>query len=200
MIVPVIVVVLASVAMRGLKQATTMAFLIVVMVSLWFHATIARLVLAVLGLHESPQEKSQPASFAKCPSSLMQTWLQTVIPKHRKASVAKLLSKLLLHMLAAFAEFEHGLIVERVRAGVTRAQAKGIHCGRPRRDIDLRVVEALMGEGRSVRETASIIGVPRSTLQRRLREMGKGGPKVTAITGAENSAPKCQQALPEDPA
>jgi DNA invertase Pin-like site-specific DNA recombinase len=41
--------------------------------------------------------------------------------------------RLLLGILASLAEFERSLIVERVRAGMAAAKARGVHCGRPRR-------------------------------------------------------------------
>ncbi len=78
--------------------------------------------------------------------------------------------RLLLQLLGAFAEFERNLIRERVVAGVRRAQANGVHCGRPKVELDLRPARALLNEGRAVREVASILGVSRSTLRRRLEE------------------------------
>jgi hypothetical protein len=41
--------------------------------------------------------------------------------------------KLQMHILGAIAEFERGRIVERVRAGLSRARAQGRRLGRPRR-------------------------------------------------------------------
>ena len=78
--------------------------------------------------------------------------------------------RLLLQLLGAFAEFERNLIRERVVAGVRRAQANGVHCGRPKVELDLRPARALLNEGRAVREVASVLGVSRSTLRRRLEE------------------------------
>ncbi len=43
------------------------------------------------------------------------------------------MSKFLLHLFAAFAEMERGIIRERVRAGVRAAKAKGTRLGRPQR-------------------------------------------------------------------
>lgn len=80
--------------------------------------------------------------------------------------------RLMLQILGAFAEFEREMIRERVVAGVRRAQAAGKHCGRPRVEMDLRPATALLGEGRSLKETARILGVSRNTLRRRLREAG----------------------------
>jgi DNA invertase Pin-like site-specific DNA recombinase len=37
------------------------------------------------------------------------------------------------NLLTTFAQFERSLIAERVRAGMARAKAQGIHCGRPRK-------------------------------------------------------------------
>ena len=76
----------------------------------------------------------------------------------------------MLQLLGAFAEFERNLIVERVRAGIARAQTNGVHCGRPRVELDLRPARALLNEGRAVREVAKFLGVSRSTLRRRLQE------------------------------
>lgn len=41
------------------------------------------------------------------------------------------MGKFLMHILAAFAEMERGMIVDRVRAGMREAKRQGKHCGRP---------------------------------------------------------------------
>ncbi|MCK6566043.1 MAG: recombinase family protein [Dehalococcoidia bacterium] len=76
-------------------------------------------------------------------------------------------------MIAAFAAFERDLIQERVVAGIRRAQAAGKHCGRPRKEIDLRPAVALLREGRGLKDVARILKVPRATLRRRLEEAGQ---------------------------
>ena len=78
-----------------------------------------------------------------------------------------------LQILGAVAELERSLIRERVVAGVRRAQAAGKHCGRPKVELDLRPAVALLREGRSLKEVATILKVSRSTLRRRLREAGE---------------------------
>ena len=95
--------------------------------------------------------------------------------------------RLMVAMVGAFAEFERALIVERVRAGVARAQATGTHCGRPRNYIDLRAARLLLEQGVAVRQVASMLGLPRATLQRRLAEC-EGGPKVGVDGGVETVA------------
>ena len=52
------------------------------------------------------------------------------------------------------------------------AQAAGKHCGRPRRELDLRPAQALLREGRDLKEIARILQISRSTLRRRLTEAG----------------------------
>lgn len=76
-------------------------------------------------------------------------------------------------MIAAFAAFERDLIQERVVAGIRRAQANGKHCGRPKKEIDLRPALALLREGRGLKDVARILKVPRATLRRRLEEAGQ---------------------------
>lgn len=77
-----------------------------------------------------------------------------------------------LQILGAVAELERSMIQERVVAGVRRAQAAGKHCGRPRRELDVRPAVALLREGRGLKEVARILKVPRATLRRRLGEVG----------------------------
>ena len=81
--------------------------------------------------------------------------------------------RLLLQLLGAFADYERSLLRERVLAGVRRAQASGKHCGRPRKELDLRPALALLNEGRGLKDVARILKVPRATLRRRLDEAGR---------------------------
>lgn len=80
--------------------------------------------------------------------------------------------RLLLHLLAAFAEYERSLIRERVVAGVRRAQAKGTHCGRPVVTMDLRPALALLERGHGLKRIAAMLDVSRTTLRARLTEAG----------------------------
>ena len=82
------------------------------------------------------------------------------------------MGRAVLTIIAAISELERETTRERVIAGVRRAQAAGKHCGRPRVDMDLRPAQALLKEGRSLKETSRILGVSRTTLRRRLREQG----------------------------
>ena len=88
------------------------------------------------------------------------------------------MGRMVFTLLGAIAEFERDLINERVRAGVAHAQATGIHCGRPTVEIDVRPAVALLAQGRGLKQVAKILGLPLTTLRRRLVEAGewsKGG-------------------------
>jgi DNA invertase Pin-like site-specific DNA recombinase len=72
--------------------------------------------------------------------------------------------KFLMHILAAFAELERSIIVERVRAGVAEAQRQGKHCGRPKKIFRRDEARRLRELGRSLRSIAAELGVPASTI------------------------------------
>ena len=76
--------------------------------------------------------------------------------------------RLLLQLLGAFAEFERALIQERVKAGLARARTRGIKLGRPERDVDVDRARQMIAEGRTQRQIAMALRVPRTTLRRAL--------------------------------
>jgi DNA invertase Pin-like site-specific DNA recombinase len=77
--------------------------------------------------------------------------------------------RLLFHVLAAIAEFEHDLIRERVVAGIRRARAQGRHVGRPAKyRVDPAAARALLADGTSLRGTARRLGVHPSAVRRAL--------------------------------
>ncbi len=81
--------------------------------------------------------------------------------------------KVLFTLIAAISEFERTLIVERVRAGVARAQENGTHCGRPFVDIDLRPAISMLEADYGLKAISKSIGVSRATLRRRLEDAGE---------------------------
>lgn len=65
------------------------------------------------------------------------------------------MGRLFYHIIGSFAEFEREIIVERVRAGLANARAKGKVLGRPERDPGARArIVALREQGLSLREIA----------------------------------------------
>jgi DNA invertase Pin-like site-specific DNA recombinase len=80
--------------------------------------------------------------------------------------------KLVLHILAAIAQFERSLMLERTRAGLAVARARGKVSGRPRAMKPADVVRAqhMMKAGElSSGEIANMLRISRATLFRQLR-------------------------------
>jgi DNA invertase Pin-like site-specific DNA recombinase len=75
-------------------------------------------------------------------------------------------------MLGVFAEFERGIIVERVKAGLARARSQGKRLGR--RPVCAEVVERIrqqLARGSGIIKTAKLIGCGVGTVHRVKREM-----------------------------
>lgn len=82
------------------------------------------------------------------------------------------LAQLMLHMLAAFAEFERALIRERQAEGIRIAKAEGRYRGRARKLTTSQLDDArqLISSGIPKAEVARRYGVDRSTLHRALAD------------------------------
>jgi putative DNA-invertase from lambdoid prophage Rac len=74
------------------------------------------------------------------------------------------MSKFLMHLFAAFAEMERGIIRERVQAGVRAAKARGTRLGRPQRVFRRDDAIRLRAEGKSWRVIARALDLPMSTV------------------------------------
>ena len=82
-------------------------------------------------------------------------------------------SRLLLHILAAVAEFERELIKERVSAGLKHAKAKGAAIGRPRRVFDRQRALDMRAQGMSYPQIAQTLGVGYGTVVRGIGALSK---------------------------
>jgi len=80
---------------------------------------------------------------------------------------------LLIAVFSWVAEQERLRIVERTRAGLDHARAKGIRLGRPKARIDLDAALRLRDEGMSLRDVAKKMKVGTSTLHRALQGVPK---------------------------
>jgi DNA invertase Pin-like site-specific DNA recombinase len=67
--------------------------------------------------------------------------------------------KMVFTVLGAVAELERSLIVERVRAGLRNARAKGKRLGRPRVRVDTARIATLRSQGRSWPQIARELGI-----------------------------------------
>ena len=80
--------------------------------------------------------------------------------------------KAMFQMLGVFAEFERGIIRERVNAGLARARAKGVKLGRRRIGpaVEARIVE-LRAKGNGILKIGKTLGIGTSVVQRVFKEV-----------------------------
>jgi DNA invertase Pin-like site-specific DNA recombinase len=75
--------------------------------------------------------------------------------------------KALFQMCGVFAEFEHSMIQERVRAGLARARAQGRKLGRPRVSAEtVAAVRAIRATGKGMLSIAKQLRIGTATVQR----------------------------------
>ena len=85
-------------------------------------------------------------------------------------------------IIAAIAQLERSLIVERVRAGLRRARAEGKRLGRPRLKVDERQLRIVASQNLPVRAAAKALGVSPSSYLRLVRQPD-GSAAVTGGVG-----------------
>ena len=90
-------------------------------------------------------------------------------------------------VLGAVAELERSLIVERVRAGLRNARAKGKRLGRPRVIVDRAKIASLRADGLSWAKIAERLGVGEGTVYR----AAQASAKIPSLT---MPASHCEQA------
>ncbi len=81
-------------------------------------------------------------------------------------------------VLGAVAELERSLIVERVKAGLRNARAKGKRLGRPRKILDTKRIATLRAQGAGWKRIAAGMGVGVGTIYRVVLEGSKIREKV----------------------
>ena len=98
--------------------------------------------------------------------------------------------KLMLHLVSAFAQFERGVLIERVRSGVAAARRRGIQIGRPKAKIDITRALDLRQQGFSMRKAAAALGVGAATLARALAEHEYGPAPKSPLAEAPPPEPQ----------
>src|SRR3989441_3530925 len=73
-------------------------------------------------------------------------------------------------IIAAIAQLERSLIVERVKAGLRRARAEGKRLGRPRLKVDERELRIVVNQKLPVRAASKLLGVSPSSYFRLVRQ------------------------------
>lgn len=94
--------------------------------------------------------------------------IEVIVLQLGKLDLASPAGKLMLNMLAAVAEMERDLLVERTQAGLARAKAEGKTLGRPTltTDADRRAITEAHASGVSISALARLHNLSRATVMR----------------------------------
>ncbi len=84
-------------------------------------------------------------------------------------------------IIAAIAQLERSLIVERVKSGLRRARAEGKRLGRPRLQVSEHQLRIVVNQNLPVRAAAKALGVSPSSYLRLVRQQHANG--SAAVTG-----------------
>ena len=96
--------------------------------------------------------------------------------------------KMVFTVLGAVAELERSLIVERVKAGLRNARAKGKRLGRPRKIVDASRIAKLRAEGLSWASIGERLGIGEGTVYRAAHSSSKNPTKAAALSRWEQAA------------
>jgi DNA invertase Pin-like site-specific DNA recombinase len=95
------------------------------------------------------------------------------------------LGKAIMTIVAAIAELERSLIVERVKAGLRRARLEGRRLGRKPLDLDKNAIIGDRARGLSFRRIAKLHQISTATVRRVLRAHQPGIPENAGETGGQ---------------
>ena len=95
------------------------------------------------------------------------------------------LGRAIFTIVAAVAELEKNLIVERVQAGINHARANGKQLGRRRRQVDVERITEMQSSGMSLRQIAAALGCGYGTIRERLQS----GERKTPGKSDQDNAP-----------
>lgn len=86
-----------------------------------------------------------------------------------KPDTSNPINDLMFTMLAAFAQFERELLLERQREGIAKAKVEGKYKGRIKKIDNDQIKRAMKKEGASFRKVAKELGISLSTVQRAMQ-------------------------------
>jgi putative DNA-invertase from lambdoid prophage Rac len=93
--------------------------------------------------------------------------------------------RLLVNIMASFAEFERELIKDRINASIANRRAKGEPLGRKRVDTDISSIIKMREAGLSIRYIAEVKGINKNVVMRRLQEHDKANSQTKAKDNSE---------------
>lgn len=79
---------------------------------------------------------------------------------------------LIISIMGWCAQRERENLIERTNAGIQRAKAQGVHCGRPFKEFDYKYAKHLHDDGMTWKEVSDTLGIPYPTLMRK-KKMGQ---------------------------
>lgn len=99
--------------------------------------------------------------------------VQVVVLQLGKLDLTSPAGKLMLNMLAAIAEMERDLLIERTQSGLSRARSEGKTLGRPSKTTNNQRTQIIskFKQGTSISELARVYGVSRASILRVTRSM-----------------------------
>lgn len=80
---------------------------------------------------------------------------------------------LIISIMGWCAQRERENLIERTNAGIARAKAQGVHCGRPFKDFDWKYAKHLHDEGMTWKEISDKMCIPYATLMRKKTKFHK---------------------------
>lgn len=94
--------------------------------------------------------------------------IEVIVLQLGKLDLTSPAGKLMLTMLAAVAEMERDLLVERTQSGLMRAKAEGKTLGRPTKTTDIQRAEivGMRNNGASISELSRSYGISRASVMR----------------------------------
>ena len=104
--------------------------------------------------------------------------VEVVVHQLGKLDLTSPAGKLMLNMLAAVAEMERDMLVERTQSGLARAKAEGKHLGRPTRTTarDRTKIVALRDGGMSLQKIADQFSIGKATVHDVIKAAKASGP------------------------
>ena len=102
----------------------------------------------------------------------------------QKVDTTSPLGKMLLTILAAFAQMERELISERTRAGMQAAKAAGRHVGRVAILVPREHIDAVLREEKSAAQVSRETGISVSTVRARVRAAKRAGTDPQNVASA----------------
>jgi DNA invertase Pin-like site-specific DNA recombinase len=112
--------------------------------------------------------------------ALAQRKIEVIVLQLGKLDLTSSAGKLMMNMLAAVAEMERDLLIERTQSGLARAKSEGKRLGRPTKTTDKQRAEIkkIREDGVSISALSRAYGISRASIMRITGELQSGSKNV----------------------